>query len=44
MVFDPIVTPKKAGFIFRALPVLGVFALLHGEVFAAQDVKTQPNP
>ncbi|HIL73934.1 MAG TPA: hypothetical protein EYG44_06875 [Verrucomicrobia bacterium] len=44
MVFDPTVTPKKAGFIFRALFVLGVFALLHGEVFAAQDVKTQPNP
>jgi hypothetical protein len=35
------VTPKRAGFIFRALPVLGVFALLHGGVFAAQDVKTQ---
>ena len=34
-------TPKRAGFIFRALPVLGVFALLHGGVFAAQDVKTQ---
>ena len=44
MVFDPTVTPKKAGFIFRALPVLGVFALLHGGVFAVQDVKTQPNP
>jgi hypothetical protein len=24
--------------------VLGVFALLHGGVFAVQDVKTQPNP
>jgi hypothetical protein len=44
MVFDPTVTPKKAGFIFRSLPVLGVFALLHGGVFAVQDVKTQPNP
>ena len=44
MVFNPIVTPKRAGFIFRALPVLGVFALLHGGVFAAQDVKTQANP
>ena len=44
MVFDPTVTPTKAGFIFRALPVLGVFALLHGGVFAVQDVKTQPNP
>jgi len=44
MVFDSTVMPKKAGFIFRALLVLGVFALLHGEVFAAQDVKTQPNP
>ena len=44
MVFDPTVTPKKAGFIFRALPVLGVFALLHGGVFAVQDVKTQSNP
>ena len=44
MVFDPTVTPKKAGFIFRALPVIGVFALLHGGVFALQDVKTQPNP
>lgn len=43
MVFDPTVTPKKAGFIFRALLLIGVFALLHGEVFAAQDVKTQPN-
>ncbi len=44
MVFDTTVTPKKAGFIFRVLLVLGVFALLHGEVFAAEDVKTQPNP
>ena len=44
MVFDQTVTPKKAGFIFRSLPVLGVFALLHGGVFAVQDVKTQPNP
>ena len=44
MVFDPTVTPTKAGFIFRALPVLGVFALLHGGVFAVQDVKTQSNP
>ncbi len=44
MVFDPTVTPKKAGFIFRAIPVLGVFALLHGGVFAVQDVKTQSNP
>ena len=43
MVFDPTVTPKKAGFIFRAIPVLGVFALLHGAVFAAQDVKTKSN-
>ena len=44
MVFDPTVTPKKAVFIFKALPVIGVFALLHGGVFAVQDVKTQPNP
>ena len=44
MVFDPTVMPKKAGFVFRSLPVLGVFALLHGGVFAVQDVKTQPNP
>lgn len=44
MVFDPTVTPKKAGFIFRAIPVLGVFALMHGAVFGAQDVKTQSNP
>jgi len=44
MVFDQTVTPKKAGFIFRSLPVIGVFALLHGGVFAVQDVKTQPNP
>ena len=43
MVFDPTVTPKKAGFIFRAIPLLGVFALLHGGVFAVQDVKTQSN-
>ena len=42
--FDPTVTPKKAGFIFRALPVLGVYALLHGGVFAVQDVKTESNP
>ena len=44
MVFDPTVMPKKAGFVFRSIPVLGVFALLHGGVFAVQDVKTQPNP
>ena len=44
MLFDPTVTPKKAGVIFRAIPVLGVFALLHGGVFAVQDVKTQSNP
>mgnify|MGYP001224918917 CR=1 FL=1 len=37
MVFDPIVTPKKAGFIFRVILVLGLFVLLHGELFAVQD-------
>jgi hypothetical protein len=41
MVFDPTVTPKKAGFILRALTLLGVFALFHEGVFAVQDVKTQ---
>ena len=45
MVFDPTVTPiKKAGSINRMIPILGMLALLHGGLFAAQDSKIGANP
>ena len=45
MVFDPTVTPiKKAGSIYRMIPILGMLALLHGGLFAAQDSKIGANP
>ncbi len=44
MVFDPIMTPRKAGYCNRNATLLGLLALVHLGGFAAQDTKTQANP
>ena len=45
MVFDPTVTPiKKAGSIYRMIPILGMLGLLHGGLYAAKDSTSGANP
>ena len=45
MVFDPTVTLiKKAGSIYRMIPILGMLGLLHGGLYAAKDSTSGANP
>ena len=45
MVFDPTVTLiKKAGSIYRMIPILGMLGLLHGGLYAAKDLTSGANP
>ena len=45
MVFDLTVTLiKKAGSIYRMIPILGMLGLLHGGLYAAKDLTSGANP